>query len=83
MLVTKLSTKGQIVIPREVRDNFKEGTTFSVIRKNDLIIFKKMKDYSSDELKEIEELDLIWKEIESGKATKKTKKQFLRELDSW
>ena len=41
MQTTKLSTKGQIVIPDSLRKGFDEGTLFRIIRKNDLIVFVK------------------------------------------
>lgn len=42
--LTKLSSKGQIVIPQELREelNLKEGETFAVIGKKDTIILKKI-----------------------------------------
>jgi AbrB family looped-hinge helix DNA binding protein len=41
---TKLSSKGQIVIPLEIRKNFdlKEGTPFVLITNDDTICLKKM-----------------------------------------
>lgn len=83
MLVTKLSTKGQVVIPAEIRNDLDSGATFAVTRKNDLIVLKRLRSYTKKELLEIGELDEIWKRIESGKASRKSKEAFLRELDSW
>ena len=42
--LTKLSSKGQIVIPQAVRDEMglKEGETFAVMRAQDTIILKKI-----------------------------------------
>lgn len=41
---TKLSSKGQIVIPRDIRESLelKEGTPFAVMKQNDTILLKKM-----------------------------------------
>jgi len=41
---TKLSSKGQIVIPRNIREilKLKNGTPFAVIREDDSILLKKM-----------------------------------------
>ena len=41
MEITKLSSKGQVVIPERVRDGIGVGTAFAVSRKNNLIILKK------------------------------------------
>ncbi|MGB8217888.1 MAG: AbrB/MazE/SpoVT family DNA-binding domain-containing protein [Candidatus Methanoperedens sp.] len=40
---TKMSTKGQIVIPKKLREGFEEGTPFAVIRDRDTILLKKIK----------------------------------------
>ncbi len=42
--LTKLSSKGQIVIPLDVREelDLKEGATFAVMAKNDTILLKKI-----------------------------------------
>ncbi len=42
---TKLSSKGQIVIPQSVREELKldEGTAFAVLAKKDTILLKKIK----------------------------------------
>ena len=40
MNITKLSTKGQIVIPEEIRRDIETGTAFIVSRQNDLIVLK-------------------------------------------
>lgn len=38
---TKLSSRGQIVIPSEMRAGFKEGDEFVIIRKGDDLIIRK------------------------------------------
>ncbi|MCX9026286.1 MAG: AbrB/MazE/SpoVT family DNA-binding domain-containing protein [Candidatus Methanoperedens sp.] len=40
---TKMSTKGQIVIPKKLREGFEEGTPFAVIRDRDTILLKKIR----------------------------------------
>ncbi len=42
--LTKLSSKGQVVIPQHVRDELKlrEGETFAVVGREDMIILKKI-----------------------------------------
>ncbi|MCX9084834.1 MAG: AbrB/MazE/SpoVT family DNA-binding domain-containing protein [Candidatus Methanoperedens sp.] len=36
---TRMSTKGQIVIPKKLREGFEDGTPFAVIRDRDTIDF--------------------------------------------
>ena len=73
---TKMSSKGQIVIPQDIREeiNADEGTIFAVIGSGDTIILKKLETPSKEDL--IENLGKIAKE---GK--KRTKKLGIKESD--
>ena len=83
MEITKLSTKGQIVIPESIRREIDVGTPFTVIKQNDLIILKKVNGMTEKELKEIKELDKIWAEIDEGKGVSLSTEEFLNEMKSW
>ncbi len=83
MEITKLSTKGQIVIPEIIRRDIDVGTSFTVIKQNDLIILKKVKEMTEQELEEMKELDKIWEEIDQGKGVSLSTEDFLKEMDSW
>ena len=83
MEITKLSTKGQIVIPEEIRKDIKLGTAFLVSKQNDLIILKKVEGLTKQEMEEMKELDKIWKEIDSGKGTTTNVEEFLKEMKTW
>ncbi len=83
MEITKLSTKGQVVIPEIARRNLEVGTAFIVVRKRDLIILKEVEGLSDWEIKEMQELDKIWKEIDMGKKVTKSRDEFFKEMDSW
>lgn len=50
---TKLSSRGQVVIPKELREGMEEGTPFAVIRDKDTIVLKKIE---IPGMKEFEEL---------------------------
>lgn len=58
----KMSSKGQVVIPRDVREDIQadEGTVFAVISGKDSVILKKIATPSKEEL--IKELHTIAKE---------------------
>ena len=81
--ITRMSSKGQIVIPQELRRDFNEGDKIVVIRNNEQIILKKADKFD----KQIEE-DLIvakrveaaWKEIEEGKGVRMNVEDFLNEI---
>ena len=66
MDVTKLSTKGQIVIPEKIREGFEPGVAFVVSKVKDLIVLKPVYGLSKNELKELDELNELWAEIEAG-----------------
>jgi len=83
MEITKLSTKGQVVIPEEVRKDLEVGTGFVVTRKGDLIILKKLEGLTEEEKREMEELDKIWKDIDEGECESFTEKEFFENLGKW
>ncbi len=83
MEITKLSTKGQIVIPEEIRVNLEVGTPFTVTKKDDLIILKKVEGLTDMEKNEIKELNNIWKDIDAGKGITQSKQDFLKEMNAW
>ncbi len=83
--ITRMSSKGQVVIPQELRKDFSEGDKLVVIRNKDQIILKKADKFD----KQIEE-DIIvakrveeaWKEIEQGKFKRMSGEDFLKEIRS-
>ena len=84
--ITKMSSKGQIVIPREMRKNIKEGEKIVIIQNGNQLILKKAKDFS----KNIEE-DLIfakrteeaWKRYDKGEFISMDFDDFLKEAKKW
>lgn len=83
MEITKLSTKGQVVIPESLRKDFEIGTPFVVSKKNDLIVLKAVSGLNESEEKGLIELEKIWNEIDSGKATKMDFDLFMDEIKRW
>ena len=59
---TKMSSRGQIVIPQDIREglNAAEGTVFAVVGNKDTIVLKKIETPSKDKL--IKELQVIAKD---------------------
>ena len=85
--LTRVSSKGQLVIPKNIRKNLKikEGDVFATTSADhDLIVLKKIKNPIMKEdlilLKDIEE---AWKEIEQGRYKTMEKEDFLKELKKW
>jgi bifunctional DNA-binding transcriptional regulator/antitoxin component of YhaV-PrlF toxin-antitoxin module len=83
MEITKLSSKGQVVIPEVFRKGFSEGTAFNVVKKNDLIVLKPISSLSSEEVNELKGLDKVWKKIDSGNCTKMKFDDFMDEIKKW
>ena len=83
MEITKLSTKGQVVIPEEIRKGIEIGTPFTVTKKDNLIILKRVEGLTEKEKKEMEELNKIWKDIDAGKCEIYSEKEFFKKMKEW
>jgi len=86
MEITKISSKGQVVLPREIREelHLREGTILVALKKDDLVVLKKIK---SPILKEdLETLNLVeeaWEDIDKGRFKKMKSEDFLNEIKKW
>jgi AbrB family looped-hinge helix DNA binding protein len=84
--ITKMSSKGQVVIPASMRADLSEGDKLILIRNNDQFIMKK-----ASKLKKNFEEDLIfarrtekaWKSYERGEFKSVDAKDFLKALEKW
>jgi AbrB family looped-hinge helix DNA binding protein len=83
MDVTKLSTKGQIVIPEKLRKQYKEGSSFVVTQVNDLLILKPVLGLTPQEEKEMKELKATWNEFDNGKLEVHSEDEFIQEMNKW
>lgn len=83
METTRLSTKGQIVIPESIRKGIEAGTSFTITRTNDLIVLKKIEGLTKEEETELKEIDKIWNEIDSGECESYTHEEFFDKLKEW
>jgi bifunctional DNA-binding transcriptional regulator/antitoxin component of YhaV-PrlF toxin-antitoxin module len=84
--VTRMSSKGQVIIPARMRYGMKKGQPFVVIRNKSQIILKKADDFDSnisEDLKFAERTEKALKAYQKGKPTPKSKEAFLAELDTW
>ena len=83
MEITKLSTKGQVVIPEKIRKGIEVGTPFTVTRKDGLIVLKSVNGLTNKEKKELEELNEIWRDIDAGRCETYSEKEFFIKLKKW
>ncbi len=83
--ITKMSSKGQVVIPQELRKGIAEGDKLVVIRNNDQIILKKANKFDKqfeEDLIVAKRVEEAWKEIDTGKFKKMSSEDFLKEIRS-
>ena len=84
--ITKMSSKGQVVIPSEMRAGIEEGEKMLVIQNNGQIIIKKA---STLELNLTEDLEFAkrteeaLRRIEDGKGERMDFKKFIDEMKKW
>jgi AbrB family looped-hinge helix DNA binding protein len=83
---TKMSSKGQIVIPQEMRKDLSVGDRFIIIRRDNEIILKPAEDLEENFL---EDLDFAKKTLTAldkygkGKFKEMEGKDFRKELEKW
>jgi bifunctional DNA-binding transcriptional regulator/antitoxin component of YhaV-PrlF toxin-antitoxin module len=83
--IAKISTKGQVVIPRFLREGVNTGDEFLMIKDQGRFILKNMKDIGQelkDDIYFAKRIDQAWKEHREGKFISKSKDDFLKELRS-
>lgn len=82
---TKISSKGQIVIPSNMRDDFKEGDTLLIIKDKNTILLKKASELDEkfkEDLEFAKRTEEAWKEVKEGKYKSMAPEEFLKELRS-
>lgn len=84
--LTKMSSKGQVVIPGSVREklSLKEGQVLAVSSEDNLIVLKILDNpMEAGDIRTLEEIKEAWKEISEGKFKKMNDKDFLKEISTW
>jgi AbrB family looped-hinge helix DNA binding protein len=84
--LTKASSKGQIVIPADIRKklDIKEGSVFGITAKDDMIVLKKLdKKMKAEDLKTLKLIEEAWKDIEEGRYRVATVDNFFKEMAKW
>jgi AbrB family looped-hinge helix DNA binding protein len=83
--ITRMSSKGQVVIPAELRKDMKEGDKIVVIRNNDQIILKKANRFDKnleEDLIVAKRVEESWKDIKQGRFKRMSPEDFLKEIRS-
>jgi len=82
--VTKISSKGQIVIPSSMRKDLVKGDQFLIIKEDKTLIIKKITELAKDlreDLKFAQRVEHAWTDYEKGKFKSLPAKKFLEELE--
>jgi len=82
--ITKISSKGQIVIPSHMRKDIVVGDEFLIIKEGDKLVMKKISELTKqleEELLFAKRVEKAWKAYEKGKFKSLPAKKFLEELE--
>ena len=81
-----MSSKGQIVIPQEMREDIAEGDKMVIIKNDGQLILKKMEDFDKNLKEDLEfakRTEEAWKRYDKGEFKSMDSKEFLKELKKW
>lgn len=81
-----MSSKGQIVIPQEMREGIAEGDKMVIIKNDGQLILKKMEDFDKnleEDLEFAKKTEEAWKRYDKGEFVSMDSKDFLKKLKKW
>ena len=81
-----MSSRGQIVIPLNMRNNLKEGDSLVIIKNDNQIILKKASDFSENIKEDLEfarRTEEAYKRIEAGEFISVDSEDLFEEMDKW
>ncbi len=84
--VTKMSSKGQIVLPKDVRAKLKikKGAFFALKATDKVVLLKKIDNpILKEDIKTLKEVDKAWNDIERGRFRALSAAAFLKKLATW
>ena len=84
--LTKVSSKGQIVLPKDIRRKLKiiKGTAIAVSITDGLIVLKLLESkLLKDDLETLKQVKNAWEEVEAGRVKTASAKEFLKDLKGW
>ena len=84
--ITKMSSKGQVVIPAEMRGDISEGDKLIIIKNNHQIILKKASDLDrklKEDLEFARRTEEAWKRIENGEGVEMDFDDFIKKMKKW
>ncbi len=84
--ITKISSKGQMVIPISMREEFKEGDTILIIKDENTLLLKKangLDEKFREDLEFAKRTEEAYKRHEKGDVKNMSSDNFLKELEKW
>lgn len=84
--ITKMSSKGQVVIPADMRKDIPEGDKLVIIQNKDQLIMKKVSKLEKNLIEDLEfarRTEEAWKSYKRGEFKSMNDKDFLIELEKW
>ncbi len=84
--ITKMSSKGQVVIPAEMRGDIRTGEKLFIIKNKKQWILKKTKDLDKslkDDLEFAKRTEEAWKSYDKGEFKSMDSDDFLKALEKW
>ena len=81
-----MSSKGQIVIPQEMRRGIKEGDKLVIIQNEGKLILKKATEIDKNFQEDLEfarRTEEAWKKYNKGEFISMDSEDFLKELEKW
>lgn len=84
--ITRMSSRGQVVIPLNMRNGLIEGESLVIIKNNNQIILKKASDFSENIKEDLEfakRTEEAWKAYDRGEFVSMSGDEFEKELEKW
>jgi AbrB family looped-hinge helix DNA binding protein len=84
--ITRMSSKGQVVIPQDMRKGMKEGEKILIIQGDGQLILKKASDVDENFKEDLEfarRTEEAWKEIEKGNFIEVDLENLEEEMAKW
>ena len=84
--ITRMSSKGQVVIPADMRKGIKEGEKIIIIQNGNQLILKKAKEFDKNLEEDLEfarRTEEAWKRYDKGEFISMDFDDFLKEVKKW
>lgn len=84
--ITKISSKGQIVIPLNMREDIREGDEFIIIKDNNRFILKKassLNEKMKEDLEFARRTEEAYRRHEAGEFIVMEANKFIQEMKKW